>query len=155
MTYLSCSSGANVVFEWFQNLTTIANLFTWMSVSVAYIQFHKALKAQGVDRNTLVFKSPLQPYTAYFALFFFAIITIFNGFYVFKPWSVNDFVTAYVGIPIYLILFAFWKIFRRTSFVRPVEADIFTGKAALDAADAHWPERNPRNIWEKIWFWIA
>ena len=136
-------------------MTTIANLFTWMSVSVAYIQFHKALKAQGIDRNTLVFKSPFQPYTAYFALFFFAIITLFNGFYVFKPWSVNDFVTAYVGIPIYLVLFAFWKIFRRTSFVRPVEADIFTGKAALDAADAHWPERIPRNIWEKIWFFIA
>ena len=126
-----------------------------MSVSVAYIQFHKALKAQGIDRNTLVFKSPFQPYTAYFSLFFFAIITLFNGFYVFKPWSVNDFITAYVGIPIYLVLFVFWKILRRTSFVRPAEADIFTGKAALDAADAHWPERIPRNIWEKIWFWIA
>ena len=155
LTYLSCSSGANVVFTWFQNLTTIANLFTWMSVSVAYIQFHKALKAQGIDRNTLVFKSPFQPYTAYAALFFFAIITLFNGFYVFKPWSINDFVTAYVGIPIYLVLFVFWKIFKRTSFVRPSEADIFTGKAALDAADGHWPTRLPRNIWEKIWFWIA
>lgn len=155
LTYLSCSSGANVVFTWFQNLTTIANLFTWMSISIAYIQFHKALKAQGVDRDTLVFKSLFQPFTAYFSLFFFAIITIFNGFYVFKPWSINDFVTAYVGIPIYLVLYAFWKIFKRTSFIRPSEADIFTGKAALDAADAHWPARVPRNIMERIWFWIA
>ncbi|KAL8828990.1 MAG: hypothetical protein Q9191_002270 [Dirinaria sp. TL-2023a] len=155
LTYLSCSSGANVVFTWFQNLTTIANLFTWMSVSIAYIQFHKALRAHGVDRNTLVFKSPFQPFTAYFSLFFFAIITIFNGFYVFKPWSIDDFVTAYVGIPIYLVLYVFWKIFKRTSFVRPSQADIFTGKAALDAADAHWPERVPRNILERIWFWIA
>lgn len=155
LTYLSCSSGANVVFTWFQNLTTIANLFTWMSVSIAYIQFHKALQAQGVDRNTLVFKSPFQPFTAYFSLFFFAIITIFNGFYVFKPWSIDDFVTAYVGIPIYLVLYVFWKIVKRTSFVRPSQADIFTGKAALDAADAHWPQRVPRNIFERIWFWIA
>ena len=152
---MSCSAGANVVFEWFQNLITIANLFTWMSVSVAYIQFHKALRAQGIDRNTLVFKSPFQPYTAYFALSFFAIITLFNGFYVFKPFSIKNFVTAYVGIPIYLLLYLFWKIFKRTSFVRPAEADIFTGKAALDAADGHWPVRIPRNIFERIWFFIA
>lgn len=155
LTYMSVSSGSAKVFTWFQNLTTIANLFTWMTISVAYIQFHKALKAQGVDRNTLIFKSSFQPYTAYFALGYFAMITLFNGFYTFKPFSINDFATSYVGIPIYFILFAFWKIFKRTKFVRPGEADIFTGKAALDAADAHWPERKPRNIVERIWFWIA
>ena len=155
LTYMSCTSGAAEVFTWFQNLTAIANLFTWMSVSVAYIQFHKALIAQGVDRNTLVFKSPFQPYLAYFSLFYFAIITLFNGFWVFKPFGIEDFATSYIGIPIYLLLYLFWKIFKRTAFVRPSEADIFTGKAALDAADAHWPERIPRNMLEKIWFFIA
>ena len=48
---MSCTSGSSTVFTWFQNLTTIANLFTWMSVSIAYIRFHAALKAQGVDRS--------------------------------------------------------------------------------------------------------
>ena len=155
LTYMSCSSGANVVFEWFQNLTTIANLFTWMSVCIAYIKFHAALKAQNVDRNTLVFKSPFQPYTAYFALVFFAIITLFNGFYVFGPWERDFFITSYVGIPIYFVLYAFWKIFKRTKWVNSAEADIFTGKAALDAADAHWPDRTPKNMLERIWFFIA
>ncbi|KAL8938734.1 MAG: hypothetical protein Q9211_003068 [Gyalolechia sp. 1 TL-2023] len=155
LTYMSCSSGADIVFQWFQNLVTIASLFTWMSVSIAYIRFHAALKAQGIDRNTLVFKSPFQPYTAYFSLIFFAILTIFNGFYVFGPFDVNGFVTNYVGIPIYFVLYAFWKIFKRTRWIPSAEADIQTGKAALDAADAHWPERRPRNVIERIWFWIA
>ncbi|KAL8942926.1 MAG: hypothetical protein Q9216_001401 [Gyalolechia sp. 2 TL-2023] len=155
LTYMSCSSGANVVFQWFQNLVTIASLFTWMSVSVAYIRFHAALKAQGVDRNTLVFRSPFQPYTAYFSLIFFAVITVFNGFYVFGPFDKNSFVTNYVGIPIYFVLYAFWKIFKRTRWIPSAEADIQTGKAALDAADAHRPERRPRNVIERIWFWIA
>ncbi|KAL8900326.1 MAG: hypothetical protein Q9207_005753 [Kuettlingeria erythrocarpa] len=155
LTYLSCSSGSAVAFQWFQNLVTIASLFTWMSVSIAYIRFHAALKAQGVDRRTLHFRSPFQPYTAWFSLIFFAIITVFNGFYVFGPFDVNSFVTAYVGIPIYFALYAFWKIFKRTKWIPSDEADIFTGKAALDAADAHWPERRPRNVIERIWFWIA
>ncbi len=155
LTFMSTSSGASVVFTWFQNLTTISTLFAWISICIAYIQFHKALKAQGIDRNTLVFKSPFQPYTAYFALIFFSIVIVFNGFYVFSPWNVNEFVTAYVGIPIYFALYIFWKIFKRSKFIRPAEADIHTGKAAMDAADLLWPERKPRNIIERIWFWIA
>lgn len=155
LTYLSCSKGSSVAFQWFQNLTTIASLFTWVSICVAYIKFHKALEAQGVDRNTLVFKSPFQPYLAWIALAFFTIIILFNGFYTFSPFSVNDFITAYVGIPIYFLLFAFWKIFKRTKWVNSAEADIYTGKAAMDAADSQWPDQTPRNFLEKIWFWIA
>lgn len=155
MTYLSCSSGSTVVFQWFQNLTTIASLFTWCSICVAYIKFYNALKAQGVDRNTLVFKSPFQPYLAWIALIFFSVIILFNGFYVFSPFTVNGFITSYIGILIYFSLFAFWKIFKRTKWVKPEEADIYTGKAAMDAADLKWPDQTPRNIIEKIWFWIA
>lgn len=156
---MSCSSGSATAFTWFQNLTTIANLFAWMSISVAYIRFHAALKAQNIDRNTLIFRSPLQPYTAWFSFIFFAIITLFNGFYVFpsatRKFNVDDFITAYVGIPIYFGLYLFWKILKRTKFVKASEADIHTGKAALDAADAHWPERRPRNFIERVWFWVA
>lgn len=96
LTYLSVRSGGpSVVFGWFQNLTTIAGLFTWCSICISYVQFHKALKAQGVDRNTLVFRSPFQPYTAWFAFTFFAIIILFNGFDVFvgkdhSHWSVTS-----------------------------------------------------------------
>ena len=150
LTYLSCSSGANVAFQWFQNLTTIASLFTWVSVCIAYIQFHKAMKAQGVSRDTLVFKSPFQPYLAWLSLGFFTMIILFNGFYVFMSgnWSVQDFLTAYLGIPIYFALYFFWKIFKRTRLIPPAEADIFTGKAALDAEV--WPDQEPRNIFEKV-----
>lgn len=157
LTYLSCGQGgAQQVFTWFQNLTTIASLFTWVSVCIAYIQFHKALRAQGIDRDTLVFKSPFQPYLAYGSLVFFSLIIVFNGFYTFMPtFAYQDFLTSYLGIPIYFGLYAFWKVFKRTKFVNPAEADLHTGKAALDAADAQWPEQIPRNMMEKIWFWIA
>lgn len=66
-----------------------------------------------------------------------------------------DFLTAYLGVPIFFLLFFFWKIFKRTKWISPADADIYTGKAALDAEDAQWPELVPRNMLEKIWFWIA
>jgi amino acid transporter len=55
---MSTSAGSDSVFIWFQNLTTIAGLFTGGSICIAYLRFHEALKAQGIDRNTLHFKSP-------------------------------------------------------------------------------------------------
>ncbi|KAF1962148.1 hypothetical protein CC80DRAFT_462055 [Byssothecium circinans] len=158
ITYMSVSAGASNVFDWFQRLTTIAQLFTWCTVCVSYIQFRKALLAQGVDRNTLVFKSPFQPYTAWITLTYFALIIIFNGFAVFavKPWGpkqLTNFFTAYIGIPIYFLLYAFWKIFKRTKVVDPASADIWSGKAALDAQQ--WPDQIPKNIIEKFWFWLC
>ena len=156
LTYLSCGSGgAAAVFLWFQNLTTVANLFTWVSICIAYLKFYYALKAQGIDRNTLVFKSPLQPFMAWASLTFFTIIIIFNGFPAFYPFDITKFATAYVGILIYFVLYVGWKVVKRTRWIPSQEVDLFTGKAALDAADAHWPEVKPRNFLEKVWFWIA
>jgi amino acid transporter len=59
----------------------------------------------------------------------------------------------YITIPIYLAFYLFWKIFKRTKFVKPAEADIWSGKAALDAEI--WPKIEPKNWIEKVWFFIA
>jgi yeast amino acid transporter len=56
-------------------------------------------------------------------------------------------------MPIFFALYAFWKVFKRTPFVRPAQADIWTGKAALDAIE--WPVYVPRNILERFWAWIC
>nr|POE75631.1 putative proline-specific permease put4 [Quercus suber] len=156
LTYMTVSSGASNVFNWFLTLTTITSLFTWISILIAYLRFRAAMIAQNVDRKKdLVYRSRFQPYTAYAALAFFLIIVLFNGFKVFTKgnWSTQDFVTAYIVIPIYFAFYLFWKIFKRTKFVKASEADIWTGKASLDAEV--WPEQVPKNIIEKIWYWIA
>ncbi|KAM7215874.1 putative proline-specific permease put4 [Rhypophila decipiens] len=159
LTYLSVdkNGGAAKAFEWFQNLTTIASLFTWCSILVAYLRFYKALEAQGIDRDTLIFKSPFQPYTAWASLIYFSIIILFNGFAVFIDgnWDVTDFIISYIGIPVFFLLYFGWKFLKRTKWKSPLEADLHTGKAALDAEDAHWPVQTPRNALERFWFWLA
>jgi amino acid transporter len=158
ITYLSVSAGANNVFQWFQKLTTIAQLFTWSSVCIAYTRFRKALAAQGVDRSTLVFSAKFQPYATWAAFVYFVLIILFNGFKAFTvtPWGsdeITSFLTAYIGVPIFFALYAFWKLVMRTKMVNPAEADIWSGKAALDAEV--WPEQVPRNILERFWFWLC
>ena len=155
LAYLSASSGSLEALQYFMSLGTMAALFNWCSVSVAYLRFKKALDLQSVDRSTLVFRSPLQPFAAWYSICFFTMVILLNGWEIFLKgnFSGEKFVTTYIGIVVYFGLFAFWKLFKRTKVVDPAEADLWTGKAALDAEV--WPERKPRNVWEKIWFWIA
>jgi amino acid transporter len=85
-------------------------------------------------------------------------IIVFNGFEVFthETWDedvITNFFTAYIQIPIFFGLYAFWKIFKRPKFVKPAEADITTGKAALDAEV--WPAIIPRNALERFWYWLV
>lgn len=60
---------------------------------------------------------------------------------------------CFSGVPIFFGLLIIWKVIKRTRWIPSSEADLYTGKAALDAVV--WPERHPRNMIERIWFWIA
>jgi amino acid transporter len=42
------------------------------------------------------------------------------------------------GIPLYLIMIAGYKIVKKTKQVKPEEADLWTGKAVVDADEAEW-----------------
>ncbi|KAM0719586.1 hypothetical protein Q7P37_003716 [Cladosporium fusiforme] len=158
---LTVSKGSNNVFNWFQTLTTITSLFTWVSILIAFLRFRAACHAQGVTDKDKPFVSRFQPYTAWFSLIYFIIIIVFCGWKVFtheattgeSNWAIEDFVTSYIVVPVYLGLYIFWKVIKRTRFVKSSEADIWTGKAALDAEE--WPPNIPRNTIERIWYWIA
>lgn len=73
----------------------------------------------------------------------------------FLPWSVDDFLTSYIGIPIFVALYVVWKVVKRTR-IHPIrEIDLFSEKQFIDDAETDWLERQPRNVIERIWFWIA
>ena len=160
---MSCSSGAKTVFLWFQNLVTIAQLFTCVHLcGRAPVRFPLGpARPKRRPQHAHIQVQVPAPFTAWFALCFFSVIIVFNGFDVFikktpgEPWvfSPSDFFTAYVNVPIFFLLFFFWKVLKRTRAVKAAEADIWSGKHAVD--NAVWPEEHPRNVFEHIWFWIA
>lgn len=95
LAYLSLGSGgASQAFAWLQNLSTVAGLIAWGTLCAAYLRFHRGCKVQGVDRNTLPWKSPLQPFTAWYGFIGSVIVTFVSGFSVFLKgnWDAQDFV---------------------------------------------------------------
>lgn len=155
--FLNANNSGSTVFAWFTNISTISGFIAWIVVLITYIRFRGAMQYHGV-LGDLPFKTPLQPYASYFALFIVSLLTITNGFSVFFPhkWNVSDFLAAYITIPIFLVLYFGHKIVRRTSFARPLhEVDVITGKKEMDEMEAMDGERIPRNWVEKAWHYIA
>lgn len=131
LAYLSLGSGGPAqAFDWLLNLSTIAGLIAWATLSFCYIRFYSAMKAQGVSRDTLPWKSPFQPYTAWVGFIGSTIITLVAGFPVFLKgnWSTSDFFASYVGIPIFIVPIILWKVFNRTKFQRSSTIDLWSGR---------------------------
>jgi amino acid transporter len=166
VTFLVAGSSSVTVFYWFVDLTTIAFVLTYTGMLIVFIGWYRALKAQGIDRKSFVpWASPFQPYFASFAIGIGTLTAIFNGFSVFKPFSVQGFVTSYFGLAFWVVMFVFWKVYHRTTFVDPAHADLYSGKAEVDEEckeweDGGWQERRKaelaqmnwvRRFWERMW----
>jgi amino acid transporter len=108
--------GASQAFAWLQSLGTVAGLIAWATLCFCYIRFHAGLKAQGVSRESLPWKSPFQPFTAWYGFIGASTILFITVFHVFLKgnWSVSTFVAAYIGIPIFIVPIIVWKISYRT-----------------------------------------
>ena len=93
LSFLQVSNSASVVLQWFVNLVTASQLINFSVMCFTYIRFHKALKAQGISRDTLPYKAMLMPYAAYFGLTGCFVMTFVGGYPVFLPgqWDVPTF----------------------------------------------------------------
>lgn len=47
------------------NMTAICGMISWTGILWTSIRWHKGLKVHGIDRNTLAYKAPFQPYLSY------------------------------------------------------------------------------------------
>ncbi|KAI1335936.1 amino acid permease/ SLC12A domain-containing protein [Xylariaceae sp. FL0016] len=103
LVYLSLGSSSSTVFGWFVNITTIAGLLGWAVICVTYLRFFYGLRAQGISRDRLPYKSPLQPGMAWATLGALTLIILFSGYSVFigGNWSVSSFLTYYIDIAIF------------------------------------------------------
>lgn len=95
LSFLQLSNNTAVVLDWFVSLVTASQLINFSCMCVSYLCFYRALKAQGISRDTLPYKSILMPYAAYYGLVGTFIMTFVGGYTVFLPfegyWNVPDF----------------------------------------------------------------
>ncbi|KAI0536728.1 amino acid permease/ SLC12A domain-containing protein [Xylaria digitata] len=156
LSYLNVSSSGGAVFNWFVSLTNSAGLISWICCCIIYLRFNLACKVQRITK--LPYNSIFQPYAAWVNLIFFTILLLLNGFSVFFPshWSVNSFLTAYIGIPAFLVLYIGHRIVNLKDpwAHSPEDVDMKTGVDEMEAMEeedtALRLNRKPRPFWVKL-----
>ncbi|KAI1860748.1 uncharacterized protein JN550_011349 [Neoarthrinium moseri] len=128
LAYLNVGNSTSEVFNWFVNLTNTAGFNSWICCCIILIRFRKACVAQGVEN--LPYTSPFQPYVAWTCMVFFTMLLCLNGFSVFFPnqWSATSFLTAYIGAPIFLVIYFGHRIFHWNDawVIDPLQVDLYT-----------------------------
>ncbi|KAG2188409.1 hypothetical protein INT44_001162 [Umbelopsis vinacea] len=135
LAYMAVSAGAWTVFGYFANMTSICGLITWTFISITYIRFHAGMKAQGINRSELPFKSILGIFGGWYVLVSTTIIIFLSGWQVFLAgeWDTASFITQYLPIPVAVLLFFGYKFFMKTHWNRVEEMDFHTGLAEIEA----------------------
>ncbi|KFY40359.1 hypothetical protein V494_03527 [Pseudogymnoascus sp. VKM F-4513 (FW-928)] len=148
LAFLSVDTSSMTVFKYFVNLVTIFGLLTWISILVSHIYFVRARRAQNIPDSAMAFVSPGGIWGSYISLGFCILIAIFKGFNVFLPkytgkapygkWDYKNFITSYLGIPLYLLMILGYKLLMKSEGVRPETADMYSGKARIDEEELEY-----------------
>ncbi|CAI5758824.1 unnamed protein product [Candida verbasci] len=135
LAYMNVSSGSAQVFQYFVNVVSLTGLLAWTCVLIFHLRFMKALKAQGFDRKKAVYKSPLQPYASWFSLSVCILIILIKNFTAFlgDEFSYETFITGYIVLPVFLIIYFGYKIIYKTKIIKPEDVDLYTFKDVIDA----------------------
>jgi amino acid transporter len=116
------------------------------------------LKKQGLSRDDFPYKAPFQPYASWFGAVFVFLVLLFNGFTVFLRgnWDVSVFIAAYICLPIFGLFYAYWKIVKKSKWIRLEDIDFVTGRRELDDLDEQEAARfqEPKGFWQRLWDWM-
>lgn len=164
LAFMTVSSSSAQIFTYFVNVVSLTGLLAWACILVIHIRFMQALKAQGIPRSSLAYKSPFQPYGTYFALTICVLVIFLKNFTVFlgHPFLYKTFITGYIVLPVFIIMFVGWKIYKRTHWIKSTEADLDTYRDVIDAEEEEFAseeaEKKARRAaegikYDKEWFY--
>lgn len=135
LSFLCVSNGTAQAVTWLANLTEAAQLIDYIVMCLTYIYFYRALKAQGIDRDTLPYTGWFQPYSAWIGLVGMTLTVGGYGYETFLPgeWDVGTFFSYYTMVFVAIVTYIGWKVIKRTKVIRPEEADLIWDKPIIDA----------------------
>jgi len=129
LSLMNITAGAGQVFTYLVDISGAATFIAWGFIGVTHIRMRKAYVAQGYDLKDLPFRAFLYPYGAIWVVFFNFFMVIISGYTtLLTPFQPVNFVFSYVVIPIFIGLYVFWKVLKRTKWVPLMEMDLLSGR---------------------------
>lgn len=141
ISYLNVSSTGARVFSWFTSLSGMAFFLAWLVIIVANFRFRAAMAAQGqggwVGQSFAYTASwwPWAPGAAFVAISFMVGCQFYVSLYPVGGTggpNAEVFFGGFIGVPIFLVMWAGWRVVKGGGIIPLEEVDLVTGRREED-----------------------
>jgi lysine-specific permease len=122
LAFFSTAVGDQKIYQIFYNASGLSGFIIWLGIAVCHLRFRQAWVAQGRPLSDLKFKSRFYPFGPWLAVVLFLVVLFGANISVFQApvFSWFDFITGYLMIPVFVLLYLGHKISNQTRLV-PLE----------------------------------
>lgn len=122
LAFFSSIFGDGIVYIWLMNSIGITGFIFWLGISISHYRFRKAFLAQGHSLDELPYRAKWYPFGPIFAILIGIIVILAQNFQAFLSDKIDwgSVIAAYMGIPLFLLLWFGYKFIKKTKVV-PLE----------------------------------
>ncbi|KIJ16459.1 hypothetical protein PAXINDRAFT_10909 [Paxillus involutus ATCC 200175] len=131
LTFMNVGSSSGTVFNWFVDLCVVSGFLGWLSINTTYLRYFYGMRLQGIVPRGM-YRSPLQPYAAMWAIFWVIFYILVSGISVFWDWNGGKFVASYINLPIFFGLLFGYKLWYKTKIVPLADLDFVSNVPSLE-----------------------
>ncbi|SCU94036.1 LADA_0G06150g1_1 [Lachancea dasiensis] len=149
LAYLALNSHSLEIFQALANMSSATIAIIWFGLNVSFLRYYYALKRRpeiiSRDDPSYPYKSPLQPFAAYYGLFGSTVIVLLMGFSNFLKgfWNTKMAFSSYGGVIFFVVNYAGFKLLRNSKLQRLDQLDLDTGRREGDRLQ--WSEHQQYN----------
>lgn len=122
-TFLASIFG-NQVYTFLVSASGLTGFIAWIGIAVSHYRFLRAFKAQGHDLSELKYKAKWFPFGPILALILCILVIIGQDIQSFKDFNWQAIGVSYMSVPLFIILYAYYKIKYKTKVIPLDEVDL-------------------------------
>lgn len=160
IAYLAVNEGSLNNFNILVNMSSASTSIIWFGLNASFLRFYYALRKRSDflsrDDKTYPFKSPFQPFLAFYGLFGCSMFVIFMGFtnFIRGFWDTRSFFSAYGGLMVFICCYTGYKIFGTSKIQRLDRLDMDTGRREMDRMIWSEHRQYSKPFWKRaLKFW--
>ena len=125
LVFLSSLFGNGKIFIWLVNISSLSGFVAWLGIAISHYRFRKAYIAQDKSLRDLPYRAKLFPFGPLLAFVLCIIIIVGQeyGMFVSGHFKLLDFLSTYIGVIIFLLLWIGYKLIKKTKLVPLQDCD--------------------------------